>query len=385
MQKNIIKKIASLIVAIFILGVPQLSSAMEKAANQEIIFFSSPTCPHCLKERQFLKTLQSEFPEIKVREYTFSENIELVNDLYEKYNVGKNKQGLVPISFIANQYFVGFNEDVQAEIETYFLAENQEHQKNNHLSDSQDNKKIKLWGKKEIDIEKYSFPVLAIILGTIDGFNICSLGALVVILGLVMVLNSRRKILFLGGVFLLTTGLTYGLLIFLWHQLFLVIAPYIKSMELFIALISLIGGAYLLREFIKNRKQGPQCSSSNLLGKISPKIEKAFTNKKNLLTLLSIVFLFSLVITIVEFPCSAILPVLFSGILAETNLPLVQSIGYMIIYILFYLLDEIIIFLIAFFTMKIKIVSPKSINVFTLIAALIFLSLGVYYIARIFL
>jgi len=46
----------------------------------------------------------------------------------------------------------------------------------------------------------------------------------------------------------------YGLLIFLWHQLFTFIAPYIKSMEILIGILALAGGIYLLREFYKAYK-----------------------------------------------------------------------------------------------------------------------------------
>ena len=380
MIKNIFKKITLGIFLSLFLFAPFINPVMAESNKQEINFFGSPTCPHCIKEKQFFKDLKNEHPEIQINEYTFSENTELINKLYKEYEVTKNQQGLVPATFIGDRYFIGFNENIQKQIEDYLFSERAS--QNNELNDDE---KIKaIWGQ-EINIKNFSLPALSIVLGIVDGFNVCSLGALVIILGLVMVLGSRKRILLLGGTFLLITGLTYGLLIFLWHQLFTLITPYVKSMELLIGALSIIGGIYLFKEFIKSYKQGPNCSSSNLLGKLSPKIEKIFANKKNLAILLSVVALFSLVITVVEFPCSAFLPVLFSGILAEANLSFGQTFSYMAIYIIFYLLDEVIIFLIAFFTMKIKIVSPRFIIFFNLLAALIFLFLGSYYIIRIFL
>ena len=227
-------------------------------------------------------------------------------------------------------------------------------------------------------------PALAIVLGVIDGFNVCSLGALVIILGLVMVLRSRKRILILGGTFVFVTALTYGLLIFLWHQFFTFISPYIKSMEILIAILSIIGGIYLLKEFIKSIKEGPSCSSGGIIARLTPKVEKIFSSKKNISILFGVVVLFALAITIIEFPCSAFLPMLFASLLAESQFSLGTSISYMGLFLLFYMLDEIIIFLIAFFTLKIKIVSPKFINAFNLLAALIFLFLGFYYLSKIF-
>ncbi|MDD3710981.1 MAG: glutaredoxin [Patescibacteria group bacterium] len=380
MKKNGIKKIfiAFFLLALFLF--PQKNEALAQE-NQglhnkpiEIMFFGSPTCPHCLAEKQFLQELKNEYPEITINEYDFSQNIEKINLLYQEYQVPKNKQGLVPAIFINDNFFVGFNDIIAKDIENIVIG--------GEKNKSSEIMKLPFIG--EVDIYKYSIPTLAVVLGIVDGFNVCSLGALIIILGLVMVLRSRKRILILGGAFLLVTGATYGLLIFMWHQFFSVISPYIKSMELLIGILSIIGGIYLLKEFIKSLKQGATCSSSGIIAKLSPKVEKIFSSKKSIIVLLGVVILFAAAITIIEFPCSAFLPVLFASILVEAEISLPKTISYMAIFILFYMLDELIIFLIAFFTMRIKIVSPKFINFFNLLAALIFLFLGIFYILRIF-
>lgn len=339
----------------------------------EILFFGSPSCPHCSAEKQFLDELKKEYPKITVKEYELSENINLINGLYKDYKVPKNQQGLIPATFIDDMFFLGFSDSIGSDIKGHIQGLEIE---------ESSNIKIPFFG--EVDIYDLSLPVLSVVLGIVDGFNVCSLGALVIILGLVLVLKSRKRILLLGGTFLVITGLTYGLLMFAWHQFFFFISPYVKSMELLIGLLSLVGGVYLLREFIKSRKQGAICSSGNVVSKLSPKVEKIFSSKKSLVVLFGVVFLFSVIITIVEFPCSALLPVLFASILFESNLSMSSTLTYMAIFLFFYMLDEVIIFLIAFFTMKIKVISPKFVNAFSLIAALIFLFLGSYYIYRFF-
>lgn len=339
----------------------------------EILFFGSPSCPHCSAEKQFLDELKKEYPKITVKEYELSENINLINGLYKDYKVPKNQQGLIPATFIDDMFFLGFSDSIGSDIKGHIQGLEIE---------ESSNIKIPFFG--EVDIYDLSLPVLSVVLGIVDGFNVCSLGALVIILGLVLVLKSRKRILLLGGTFLVITGLTYGLLMFAWHQFFFFISPYVKSMELLIGLLSLVGGVYLLREFIKSRKQGATCSSGNVVSKLSPKVEKIFSSKKSLVVLFGVVFLFSVIITIVEFPCSALLPVLFASILFESNLSMSSTLTYMAIFLFFYMLDEVIIFLIAFFTMKIKVISPKFVNAFSLIAALIFLFLGSYYIYRFF-
>ena len=267
-------------------------SSLKAQEKLYIELFTSPSCPHCLAEKQYLENLKKDYSQIEVKEYNFSQNIELISDYYSKYNVPQNKQGLIPATFIEDQFFIGFDNNTKKEILNKI--------KNQELDLNTKTIKIPLWGEQ--DISQFSLPVLAVILGVVDGFNVCSLGALVIILGLVMVLKSRKKILVLGGLFILITGLIYGLLIFMWQQLFLILSPYIKSMEIFIGVLSIIGGIYLAREYFKSRKQGATCSSNGIISKLSPKVEKIFSKKKNILILSTVVILFAIIITIVEFP-----------------------------------------------------------------------------------
>lgn len=355
---------------VFLLLLPFNLLASNNTNETEVIVLSSPTCPHCTRAIIFLEEFKKENSlNFIINEYHVANNLGLVQNLYDKYNLPNNLRGIVPVIFIDDDYYIGFSDQVKDEISAYLL--DQEYEDSGYTN-------LPILGKT--DLSKYSFPVLAIILGIVDGFNVCSLGALVVILSLVMILRSRKRIILLGGTFLLTTTIVYGLLIFLWHQFFSLISPYIRSMELLIGLLSLAGGIYLLWEFYKALKMGPACSSNNIITRLRPKIEEIFKHKTNWFLLFTAVFLFAAVVTIIEFPCSAVLPVIFTSILVEAGISQSAVIFYIALYMLFYLIDELIIFIIAASTLKIKIVSPRFIIFFNLLAALIFLFLGISYL-----
>ncbi len=358
----------------FLFLISPVSVFAEAGKNLEPVYlFTSPTCPHCASAKSFFESFQKEKGlRLEIHDFNMSQSTDKVKEYYEKYSVPKSEQGFVPAIFIGDKYFIGFSEEIGEEISAYLLGQEQKKEEgNDNLA------KIPILG--EVDLSKFSLPVLAIVLGITDGFNVCSLGALLIILGLVMALGSRKRIILFGSAYILTTALVYGFLMFLWQQLFSLIAPYVKSFEMLVGLLSLAGGAYLLREFYKAYKSGPICSTNNLLSRLSPKIERIFENKKNWLILLGSVIAFSVVITVVEFPCSAILPVLFTSIMVDSGISLGTSVFYMCIYLFFYMLDEIIIFLIAALTLKIKIASPKFITFFNLLAAIIFIVVGIYY------
>lgn len=362
-------------VLLFFLFFPIDSRAENEVEPNSVYIFSSPTCPHCIKAKSFLEKFKEEKnPELSIHDFEISKNTEKVEEFYEKYSVPENQRGFVPAIFIGKKYFIGFNGSIEEEISA--LLHGNEIKNENEEGGNSTN--IPILGK--IDVSGFSLPVLSVILGIADGFNVCSLGALMIILGLVMALRSRPRIIMFGGAYILTTALVYGAMIFLWHQFFTLIASYTRSLEMLIGLLSLGGGFYLLREFYKAYKSGPICRSNNLLSRLSPKIEKIFKDKSHLALLIGSVVVFSVVITIVEFPCSAVMPVLFTSILANSGISFGLSFLYMTIYILFYMLDEIIIFLIAVFTLEIKIVSHRLIIFFNLLASLMFIFLGFYYL-----
>jgi len=358
----------------------------------EINLFYSQTCPHCAAEREFLKDLQGRYPEIQINQYEViydQGNQELLKDFYQRYQMPKNLQGLVPATFTPEKYFVGFNQEIAEELEScldHCLRPDREDI--SLISTSLIERDIKIPFLGEIKLSSLSFPAMAVLLGTLDGFNVCSLGALILILSLVLSLNSRRKVLLFGGVFILTTAVVYGLLIVFWYKLFEFIASYLKMMEILIGTLGLAGGVYFLKQFIDLRKKGPTCDSEvggSIVSKFSNKVQNLLkeSSTSRFFLLIGAIFSFALVITVVEFPCSAVVPVAFAAVLAGAGLSTFHYLLYIAIFVAFYLLDEIIMFLVALFTSRIWLSSPKFLKWIILAEAVILFFLGFYYLSGI--
>ncbi len=355
------------------------------AQGVELNFFYSPTCPHCAKEEKFLNGMQERYPDVKIKRFSVSErnNVGLLKEFYDNYNVPAEYQGMVPITFTNSRYFVGFNEEIGRDIEGCILEckKGSVSKSNVTVIDLEGNINIPFIGK--LNIKKYSFPALVIILGILDGFNVCSLGALILILGLVLAIGSRKKTLLFGGVFILTTAVVYGFLILIWYQIFSYLILYMRAMEIVIGLLGVGGAIYFFSQFIKFRKQGPICEitpGKNIMSKFSLKFQQSLQGSGSIILLLASILLFAVIITIVEFPCSAVVPVAFAGILAQAELPSFFYLLYIALYLIFYLLDEIIVFLLAFFTMKIWLASSRITTWIILVQAIILFGLGAYYL-----
>jgi len=357
----------------------------ECSSEADMHFFFSETCSVCAKTSIFLNDLEEQYPNLNIAKCNIADkgNVETLFEFYAEYNVPRDDYGAVPIIFFPEKYFVGFGAAYAKDIENRVKALDESVDVLVEESTEQEENTIIIPIIGEVSAGQYSLPVMAIVLGFFDGFNVCSLGALVMILGLILVLKNRKRILLFGGAFIVTTALVYGLLIVLWYNLFVFLTPYLKAMEVLIGVLGVAGGIYFLKDFIKFKKQGPTCelkTGQSLMSKFSAKIQDSLENKTSIIAIVLSILLFTVVITVAEFPCSAAVPLFFAGTLASEGVSTWGSFSYIALFILFYMLDELVIFLIAVFTMTIKIASKKFIIWITLVEAVVLFVLGLYYL-----
>ena len=190
-------------------------------------------------------------------------------------------------------------------------------------------------------------------------------------------MKDRKKMIILCSVFLLTSGLIYFLLMFSWLNIIINVSTSIIIRNL-IALFALGAGIYNLYTFNKNRKADAGCEvvDKKKRKSIFEKIKK-FTREKSLF--LSIIGIMTLAVSvnIVELLCSAGLPVVFSELLVINNISGTKAILYDLLYIFFFLLDDLIVFIIAIKTMDVVGISSKYNKYSHLIAGIIMLLIGI--------
>lgn len=350
-----------------------LSVVMAREGGTEpLLIFYSPTCPHCQAAQQFLDEMHLEVPELVVKRFdiTQAQNIVVLNEVLQEYPEAQRYRGLVPLIFYDGSYFVGFDAGVKERI--YNKLMNIETAVPNVFT-------LPFIGS--VDPASYSVPTLSALLGVLDGFNVCSLGALMLVLGMVLKLRERKLVVLYGGLFIAITAFTYGLLIVLWHTLFTAIGPYVGALELVVGAISFAGGVYFLHEYYRFRTQGLTCDAGTgiVVSSTSALLEKAFAGK-GIMATLGAVMVFAGVITVVEFPCSAAIPVTFAGFLSTLELSTFGYLSSIAVFMFFYMLDEIVVFAIAVVSMKVWATSTRFVKWSTLVAGIVLVLFGLYYV-----
>ena len=158
----------------------------------------------------------------------------------------------------------------------------------------------------------------------------------------------------------------------------------IMWVRLLIALVALIGAFVNLKGFyksVKNKDSGCEVVDNTKRKKLMAKIKK-FTSEKSLILALIGVIALAFSVNLIELACSAGLPLIFTQILALNNLGLVEYMLYILIYILFFLIDDIIVFLIAMKTLEITGISTKYTKYSHLIGGIIMLVIGLLMIFK---
>jgi len=277
------------------------------------------------------------------------------------------------MTFVGDEFFLGFDneKEIGTKIENSIKRQ----------LEGGPSEKINLPSIGGLEPSKYSLPIFTIVLGLLDGFNVCSLGALVMILGLTLALRNRKKILILGGTYILAAAVVYALLIFFWYHLFILLTPYLRFVQISVGLLAILSGGYFIKEFIRIKKQGATCeiNGKKITNNLASRLENSLKESKNIFFLIGSILIFAALLTLIEFPCSAAVPLVFAGVLAKASLTTFQYLFYIILYIFFYMFDEIVIFLIAVFSLKLWLTSPKFVALSDFIEAIILFVLGLYY------
>ncbi|MFA6284266.1 MAG: hypothetical protein WCT30_00640 [Desulfurivibrionaceae bacterium] len=202
-----------------------------------------------------------------------------------------------------------------------------------------------------IRLADFSLPVLAMLLGLADGFNPCAMWALVYLLSLLVSLQDRRKIWLLVGSFVLASGVLYFLFMTAWLNVFLLLG-YLRPLTLAIGAGAVVIGVVDLRAFMLTRG-APVCpvGSTDFKKRTMGRMERLVAAPLSLISILGVVAL-AFTVNAIEFACSAGLPAIFTHTLSLRQLSPPQYYGYILLYDFFFMLDDLLIFSLAAFTLR---------------------------------
>lgn len=389
-------KILFLVICLF--SFCNVVNAVSKKNLVNIYLFHSYTCKHCKEEIKLLDELEKEYDNIKVYKYEVNENGngELLKNISEI--MGSKVTG-TPYTIIGNKVFSGYDYEnskgrFKGAIE-YYSKYGYEDKVGEYISsiplpsyevkdtdpdvDEYINDyisyKIKLPLIGEVKLKNLTLPLVTVVIGLADGFNPCAMWVLLFLISMLIGMKDKKRMWILGSTFLLTSALIYLIFMMSWLNLANLLIS-VVWVRVIIAVVSLVGGIINLRGYIKHRKvSGCDVVDDKKRNKIITRIKKFTTEKNFWLAILGVIVL-AISVNVVELACSAGLPVMFIEILSLNNLTAIEEIIYIVLYMLFFLLDDFVVFVIAMTTLSLTGVSSKYGNLSKLIGGILMLLIG---------
>lgn len=233
---------------------------------------------------------------------------------------------------------------------------------------------LNLWFIGKVDLTLLSLPSLALLLGFLDGFNPCAMWVLITLLTLLINTHDMKKVWIIGGTFLFVSGAVYYLFIAAWLNVFLLIG-FNSIVQKVIGAVAIFGGGFYLYEAFG--KEPNQCNVTNPTRrqKVIARMKEIMQISKWPAMILGVAIL-AVSVNMIELVCTAGLPAVFTQILVFNDISHAYRYGLIGLFILMYMIDDVVIFAIAVLTLHASGLTTKYRRFTLIFGGLLMYSLG---------
>lgn len=366
----ITNKAKRLCLALFLLfPIPQSIFAEVEQQPLAVYLFWAEGCPHCASAINFVEQWIAAEPRVRVLTYEVTRepgNRELYSSLIQYFGIRKP---VVPFIVIGGRYIQGYadaattGEAIKASVSEclripcgdlvrpLLTGEERQESREPFFKSAVAPKVLKLPVFGEISLAHVSLPMLTLMLAAVDGFNPCAMWTLVFLISLLIGLRDRFRMWVLGGIFIAASSAVYYLLMAAWLNALLFLGM-LLWIRLAVGLLALGGGGYYLHEYFFNPEAVCEAAAPGARRRVFDNL-RALAGERSFLLAAAGITLLAFAVNLVELICSAGIPAVYTQVLALSNLPSWQYHAYLSLYILVFMLDDLIVFIVAMKTLQI--------------------------------
>lgn len=372
MKAGVLRSFAWIVLpAALILGAP--TTPADDPQPPPLVIFWAEGCPYCEAELEFLDELGAEYPTLVIARHEVKNsaaNRELFVAAME--SLGERIDG-VPTTILDDRVWVGFNADTATSIELAVgdLLGGEPQDDDAAAVESV----IALPFVGAVDVAGSSLLVSTILIAFVDGFNPCSLWVLTILLALVLNMGSRRRLLAVGGVFLAITTLLYGIYIIGFYSVLSYIA-YVGWIRVAVAALALTFGIINVKDYFAFGRGPSLTISEKRKPELYRRIRRVASPDRPLLPVLGGTAALAIGVSLIETPCTAGFPVLWADLLAERGVALAEAVALFAVYMIVFLIDELLVFGSAVVAMRVTKVTEKHGRVLKLVGGSVMIVLA---------
>lgn len=365
---------------------PVLPTKADESADIEV--FVQQGCSHCADAEAFLRALKQEQPTLSV----------IIHDIIqqpsalERLRLLAQNQGIkavrVPAFQVGGQLISGYSKEAGADqlirsaltkIQTPKIQDSSGSCEIKGALPCEAAQHIDFLGYR-LSLDELGLPLFTLAMGLLDGFNPCSLWVLMLMISLLASMNDRIRMFAIAGTFVAVEGLVYFIFMAAWLNLFLLIGLS-RFSEIVIAAVALLAGLINLKDFwFFGRGVSlsiPDAAKPDIYARI-----RQILQAQNLTGALIGAVLLAILVQIVEFMCTSGFPALYTRILTLKQLSSMSYYGYLLLYNLAYMFDDMMILAIGIITLSQRRLQEKEGRRLKLISGVVLVGIGVYLILK---
>jgi glutaredoxin len=382
-------------VVIFLAVLVLLFGAVARAGDaSRIEAFVREGCPHCAEAEAFLEQLHRERPELTIVARDVQREPAALARLQELVQATGAGTARVPAVYVNGQLILGYSKDASTDKLIRSALAGQRVAGGGPPGDSssceaedslacgpgaapadEERFEVNFLGRT-ITLEDVGLPMFSIALALLDGFNPCSMWVLLLMISLLAPLNDRKRMLAIAGTFVLVQGIAYFAMMAAWLNLFLFIGLS-RISQVIIGLIAIAAGLVNLKDFVAFGRG----FSLSIPESAKPKIYhhmRGILHAPTYTAAIAGTIVLAMLVQVVEFMCTSGFPALFTRILTLQQLDTSAYYGYLLLYNLAYMLDDMIVLGIGVTLLSRHRLQEKEGRVLKFIAGVVMIGLGVY-------
>lgn len=344
-----------------------------------LYFFWSLTCPHCEAARPFVETIPERRPWVALQSLEVSrdpQNAAFYRDIMSK--VGQDAG--VPGFLLCGELRVGWH---QAETSGAELEQALDTCHRRVLAGGpavagdvpRPPERIELPLVGAVDPATLSLPVLTLALAGMDAFNPCAFFVLLFLLSMLTHQRSRPRMLMIGGIFVLCSGVMYFAFMAAWLNIFQLIG-HLAWVTAAAGLVALLVGGLNVKDFFAF-KQGPTLSISDTGQADIARRARGLLLADNLPAMLAATVFLAVAANFYELLCTAGFPMVYTRVLTLEEPSTAARYAYLAFYNLIYVTPLAVIVALFVRTLGARRLTEREGRLLKLLSGLMMLGLGV--------
>lgn len=358
----------------------------DESGNTEVqlYFFWSLTCPHCTAAHPFVSAIPNARPWVRLHALELSRNPDNIEHFVRLARLAGTEALAVPSFLLCGELLSGWDAPDGMGAELLRRLDACRANANMRLHQGGDAPPVSAPGEADqrirlpllgnLDPSHLSLPALTVVLAGLDAFNPCAFFVLLFLLSMMAHQKSRSRMLLIGGIFVMVSGLMYFAFMAAWLNVFQLFG-HLAWVTVAAGALAVFVGAVNVKDFFWFEKG----MSLSIPDSRKPDIfrrARAILAKDSLAPMIAATALLAIAANFYELLCTAGFPMVFTRMLTLADLPPTSRYAYLAAYNLIYILPLGAIVVIFARTLGARKLSEREGRLLKLMSGLMMLGLG---------